>query len=77
MVIAILLFLKRELFDYRLKFITFFFTTGVLLNAWDCGTFANAIDRLGCKIMWLLPFIALILLSKLIIDKNVSKRESF
>lgn len=77
MVIAILLFLKRELFDYRLKFITFFFTTGVLLNAWDCGTFANAIGRLGCKMIWLLPFIALILLSKLIIDKNVGNKESF
>jgi hypothetical protein len=34
---------------------------GVILNAWDCGTFANAIDRLGCKVMWLIPLLTIIL----------------
>lgn len=24
---------------------------GIVLNTWDCGTFANAIDRLGAKMM--------------------------
>ena len=38
--------------------------TGVLLNAWVSGTFANAIDRLGCKMMWLLPFLSLLMLFK-------------
>lgn len=27
----------------------------VLINAWTCGTFANAIDRLGAKMIWLIP----------------------
>ncbi len=30
---------------------------GVLCNAWVCATFANAIDRLGAKVMWLLPLL--------------------
>lgn len=37
----------------------------VLVNAWDCGTFANAIDRLGCKMMWLIPLAAILLLCAL------------
>lgn len=28
------------------------------VNAWICGTFANAIDRLGSKIMWMIPLLA-------------------
>lgn len=28
----------------------------LILNAWSCGTFANALDRLGAKVIWLLPF---------------------
>jgi hypothetical protein len=31
---------------------------GVLCNAWICGTFANALDRLGAKVMWLIPLLA-------------------
>lgn len=37
---------------------------GIILNAWDCGTFANAIDRLGCKMIWLIPFTAAIFFLK-------------
>jgi len=32
----------------------------ILINAWASGTLANAIDRLGAKVMWLLPLIAII-----------------
>lgn len=34
------------------------FILGILANAWACGTFANALDRLGARTMWLLPFLA-------------------
>jgi hypothetical protein len=37
---------------------------GILIHAWVCGTFANPVDRLGNKMIWLLPFFALILLFK-------------
>jgi len=28
---------------------------GVVTNAWSCATFANALDRLGSKMIWLVP----------------------
>ena len=31
---------------------------GILINAWTCGTFANAIDRLGAKMVWFIPLLA-------------------
>jgi hypothetical protein len=34
----------------------------VLLNAFVSGTFANAIDRLGCKMMWFIPFSLMLIL---------------
>jgi hypothetical protein len=43
--------------------------TSIILNAWDCGTFANAIDRLGCKMIWLIP-----LLSLLVNSNQIEKR---
>lgn len=33
---------------------------GVATNAWACGTLANAIDRLGSKVIWLIPLLAVI-----------------
>jgi hypothetical protein len=44
--------------------IIFVVFVAILLNAWDCGTFANAIDRLGCKMIWLLTFMATITILK-------------
>jgi hypothetical protein len=32
----------------------------ILVNAWVCGTFANAIDRLGSKMIWLVPLITIL-----------------
>jgi len=34
----------------------------VLLNAFVSGTFANAIDRLGCKMMWFIPLSLMLIL---------------
>ncbi|MCK5067724.1 MAG: hypothetical protein KAR16_09800 [Bacteroidales bacterium] len=36
---------------------------GILINAWTCGTFANAIDRLGTKIIWFIPLLAVLSLN--------------
>lgn len=46
---------------------------GILLNAWDCGTFANAIDRLGSKMIWLIPFMATLVLWKILHKKQPLK----
>jgi hypothetical protein len=51
------------------KTITILIFTGVIINAWDCGTFANAIDRLGCKMAWLIIFLVIILLRKVSLDR--------
>lgn len=36
---------------------------GILINAWACGTFANAIDRLGCKMIWFIPLLSTLTMS--------------
>jgi hypothetical protein len=46
----------------------------ILINAWDCGTFANAIDRLGCKMIWPIPMFAILALIKGI-QINTKKKE--
>ncbi|MBK6627102.1 MAG: hypothetical protein IPJ87_13235 [Flavobacteriales bacterium] len=33
-------------------------TIGFVVNAWICGTFSNSIDRLGAKMAWLWPYVA-------------------
>jgi hypothetical protein len=35
---------------------------GIVIHAWVCGTFANPVDRLGNKMIWILPSYALILI---------------
>jgi hypothetical protein len=50
---------SRNIFKTENGNIMFVLLAAILLNAWDCGTFANAIDRLGCKMIWLLPLLAL------------------
>lgn len=44
--------------DFLLVFIIFIL--GIVLNAWINGTFANAIDRLGTKMIWIIPFLAIV-----------------
>ena len=53
-----------------LKGLAILFFMGIILNAWDCGTFANAIDRLGCKMIWLIPFMALLSFWKIWVDRE-------
>lgn len=46
---------------------------GIFLNAMVCGTFANAIDRLGAKMIWLLPAIMGASLLSLLIGRANSR----
>ncbi|MFO7932488.1 MAG: hypothetical protein R6U78_00260 [Bacteroidales bacterium] len=39
----------------RLTAMLVFLLLAVITNAWSCGTFANALDRLGSKMIWLVP----------------------
>lgn len=42
-----------------------FLLLGVLVNAWVCGTFANPINRLGNRMIWLLPVASLLVFFRL------------
>lgn len=59
--------------DRQIKIITLMFLIGIILNAWDCGTFANAIDRLGCKMVWLIPFATTFLLLKILHNRQTKE----
>jgi hypothetical protein len=59
-IIIILFIICRYLFSAPIKSLIILFMIGILVNAWDCGTFANAIDRLGCRMIWLIPLLGLI-----------------
>jgi hypothetical protein len=60
----------------KLKAIMILVFISILLNAWDCGTFSMAIDRLGCKLIWLIPFITLIALYKAFHKKRLRTLET-
>lgn len=57
----------------HVKIIVLIFLGGIVLNAWDCGTFANAIDRLGCKMIWLVPFAASLLIIRILHVRDPSQ----
>lgn len=62
--------------DRHIKIIAILFFIGIILNAWDCGTFANAIDRLGCKMIWLIPFTTTILLLKILHNRQTKGKHT-
>lgn len=45
---------------FQHKPVVIFLITAIILNAWVCGTFSTAIDRYGCKVIWLLPLILML-----------------
>lgn len=55
------------------KSIVIFILIAILLNAWDSATFGNAIDRLGCKMMWLIPYLGFLWTYNALYSKNKSK----
>jgi len=75
----ILIFLSLALLSYvvyrkqawkipPLRMTALIILSAILLNAFISGTFANAIDRMGNKMIWLLPMVTILLL----IDTNRS-----
>lgn len=73
LLIIFLLTKFATIIDRHIKSISIIFFIGVILNAWDCGTFANAIDRLGCKMIWLIPFTTTILLLKILHNRQTKE----
>ncbi|MBS1647491.1 MAG: hypothetical protein JST67_09145 [Bacteroidetes bacterium] len=63
-VLVVFYFFAKSRKEYPIWSIGVLFFIAIVFNAWDCGTFANAIDRLGCKMIWLLPFFAFVFLAQ-------------
>ncbi len=61
-VLLVLSIINRSLFSKTFLSVIIILILAILLNAWDCGTFANAIDRLGCRMMWMIPLLSLLTL---------------
>ena len=70
LLLPLLLTNLTHILNSNLKLITILFFIGILLNAWDCGTFANASDRLGCKIVWLIPFVTMIMFWRILQNRK-------
>lgn len=58
--IALLIMLvgARKRLSPTLRFFILFSLAGIVLNLWNCATFAQVNGRYGCRVMWLIPFCA-------------------
>jgi hypothetical protein len=56
---------REKFISGEMKGIAFVFLFVILLNIWDCATFSCVADRFGCKLIWLIPCMALLFLFKL------------
>lgn len=50
---TLLIWAKQDQYPSLIKLFFMLLLLALFINAWSCGTFANAIDRLGAKMMWL------------------------
>lgn len=60
LVMIVFFLLQKNVYTGKFATVLYILGIGILLNAWVSGTFANAINRLGCKMIWLIPFIAIV-----------------
>lgn len=60
--LLLVLVIKRKIINSHLKAVIFILFTGIILSAWDTGTFSTVAERFGCKMMWLIPFMLIIAL---------------
>ena len=63
LVVIIMLFvLKRQRLSGPAFLLLLLTMLLVLINAWDCATFSNVIGRYQCRVMWMIPFCAMLLM---------------
>lgn len=61
-IVIALFFLKRKSLHKDLPLLLFISLMGILINCADCATFAQINGRYGCRVMWLIPFCAILIL---------------
>ena len=59
-VVLLLVIIQIRNQDRKLLSVILIVIIGIMINSWTCGTLANAIDRLGTKVIWLIPLMSLI-----------------
>lgn len=57
LLVPVIWFAVRKKLQVRQHAVLATLLLAVLLNAWSCGTFANAIPRLGLKMIWFVPLV--------------------
>ena len=55
-----LLYFKRAVLPPAFYVLLAIVVLGILINAWSCATFSQVNGRYGCRVMWLLPLMAII-----------------
>lgn len=55
-----MLVLRGRRLPVTLRFFVFFALAGALLNFWNCATFSQVNGRYGARMMWLVPFCAVL-----------------
>ncbi|MBK9107634.1 MAG: hypothetical protein IPM92_04440 [Saprospiraceae bacterium] len=56
--------------ENSLNKIKLYLVSAVFINAWACGTFANAIDRLGSKMIWIFPLLVILILLRIFNERH-------
>jgi hypothetical protein len=57
-ILVLVFILKRSVFNGTFGYVTTMLIMGIILNAWDCGTFSDINLRYGSRVMWFIPFLA-------------------
>jgi hypothetical protein len=60
--LIILLALKRKKLSRPIVLLSVVILAAIIINAWDCATFSTALGRYQCRVVWLIPFLVLLIL---------------
>jgi len=75
LILGFIFIIRRTLFKGTFGFVTILLLMGIILNAWDCGTFSDINERYGSRVMWFVPFLACLAVL-LFFSKETSKQNT-
>jgi len=70
LLLVILIMIKRGQIRKEFYLLLLMTVAVIVINAWDCATFSNVLGRYQCRVMWLIPFCFVILLSDFLSIKS-------
>lgn len=63
-ILALIILFKRKSLSLSVSFFIFLSIILIIINVWNCATFAQVNGRYSCRVMWLLPFCAMLCLAQ-------------